>query len=60
VQVKFTIRTILGSSNLTMGEKLNIDNYRVDLMYDLQNWLKTQGFKSVPSGNITTGSTIFG
>jgi len=60
VRVKFTLRTNLGFDNLTMGERLNIDNYRVDLMSALQSWLKSQGFKSVPSGNITTGNTIFG
>jgi hypothetical protein len=60
VKVKFTIRTILGYNNLTTGERLNIDNYRVALMDALQSWLKQQGFKNVPSSNITTGSTVFG
>jgi uncharacterized lipoprotein YehR (DUF1307 family) len=58
VEVKFTIRTILGFNQLTMGERLNIDNYRIDLMDALESWLKQQGFKDVPS--ITTGNTIFG
>jgi hypothetical protein len=60
VKVTFTIRTILSYNNLTMGERLNIDNYRVALIDALRNWLKQQGFKDVPSTNITTGSTVFG
>jgi hypothetical protein len=60
VEVKFTIRTILCFNNLTMGERLQIDNYRIDLMDALRSWLKQQGFKEVPSGNITTGNTVFG
>jgi hypothetical protein len=60
VKVKFTIRTILGFDNLTMGERLQIDNFRVSLMGALNTWLKQKGFKSVPSANITTGNTVFG
>jgi hypothetical protein len=60
VKVKFTLRTILVFDNLTMGERLNIDNFRIHLIDALQTWLKQQGFNSVPSANITTGNTVFG
>jgi hypothetical protein len=60
VKVKFTLRTNLSFNQLTVGERLNIDNYRIDLMSDLQSWLKQQGFENVPSANITTGNTTFG
>jgi hypothetical protein len=60
VRVKFTVRTILSYNNLTMGERLQIDNFRLALMDDLKKWLQQQGFKNVSSGNITTGNTVFG
>jgi hypothetical protein len=59
-KVKFTIRTILIFDNLTMGERLQIDNFRIALMDALKKWLQQQGFKNIPSTNITTGNTVFG
>jgi hypothetical protein len=59
VQVKFTLRTILSFNNLTMGERLNIDNYRIDLLGDLTDWLQEQGFGRLKI-TITTGNTVFG
>jgi hypothetical protein len=60
VKVKFTLRTNLSFAQLTVGERLNIDNYRIALMDDLKSWLEQQGFENVPFANITTGNTVFG
>jgi hypothetical protein len=59
VTVRFTVRTILSSGNLTMGEMLNIDNFRGDLQSALRTWLRDQGFGQ-SNITITTGNTIFG
>jgi hypothetical protein len=59
VQVKYTVRTILIFNNLTMGERLNIDNFKWDVQSALQKWLKEQGFGS-SNINVTAGDTIFG
>jgi hypothetical protein len=59
VVVRFTVRTILTSGNLTTGERLNIDNFRIDLISALDTWLRGQGF-GVLNITITTGNTIFG
>jgi hypothetical protein len=58
VAVKYTLKTHLSFNQLTIGERLNIDNYRIDLMDALKSWLQQQGFKNVK--NITTGTTVFG
>jgi hypothetical protein len=59
VTVRFTVRTILGFNNLSMGERMNIDNFRGDLQSALRNWLRDRGFGQF-NINITTGDTIFG
>jgi uncharacterized protein (DUF1697 family) len=59
VKVKFAIRTILDFDNLTMGERLQIDDFRLELMDALKSWLEDQGF-SYSKIDITTGNTVFG
>jgi len=59
VQVKFTVKTNLSFNNLEMGERLNIDNFRIDLKSALTTWLTNQGFGRW-NITITTGDTVFG
>ena len=59
VRVQFTLRTHLSFNNLEMGERLQIDNFRIQLQGDLQNWLQEQGFGRW-NITVTTGNTVFG
>ena len=59
VRVQFTLRTILGFNTLTLAERLHIDNFRLALQRDLQDWLESQGF-GFWNITITTGNTVFG
>ena len=58
-EVKFTVRTILSFNGLSIGERLNVDNFRVDLQSDLKDWLVNQGF-GYSNVKVTTGNTTFG
>lgn len=59
VQVRFTVRTILIFDNLSLGERMQIDNFRTFLLAELRTWLKNQGFQ-YSNTNVTTGNTIYG
>jgi len=59
VRVQFTLRTWQSFNNLEMGQRLNIDNFRLALQRDLQDWLESQGF-GFWNITVTTGNTVFG